>query len=161
VNKPDILEQTRTERAVLDALVNQLSADQMLEHGVVEDWSVKDILAHIAFWEGRCCQIMEAARRDEQPALFDEAGSFDVDTLNAQAYRLNKDRGLDEVRSEYHASYKRFVALIESLSEEMLSDPNHYEWSKGTPLWRYIDGDGPEHYREHAEHIRAWLNRPE
>jgi hypothetical protein len=140
-------------------LLDGLTDAQRLERGVIEHWSVKDLMAHVAFWEDRCWQILSGAKEGTKPPLFDQ--SFDLDKINADAYAASKDRSHPDVAAEFYASYPRLYALVESLSEADLSDPTRFAWTNGTPLWRYVEGDGYEHYREHADQIEAWLNRAE
>jgi hypothetical protein len=43
-----------------------------------------------------------------------------------------------------------FVAVVESLLEDVLCDENRFDWLSGQPLWEYIlDETSGEHYQEH------------
>ena len=47
------------------------------------------------------------------------------------------------------------VRSVESLSEADLADDTRFGW----PAWQMASSNTDEHYREHIEQIRAWLNR--
>ena len=47
----------------LEALVDSLSAEELQQPGVVEDWSVKDLLGHMAFWANKAAGDLALARR--------------------------------------------------------------------------------------------------
>ena len=158
-NKTEVLQQLYAERRRLELLISRLTEAQLHERGVVENWSVKDIMAHVSFWEDRGCQVMDAALHNHKPAIFDQP--FDLDALNAAAYAQNKDRSLTEIRTKFHESFRNYAASVESLSETQLSDPKRYDWTEETPMWQFVESDGTHHYREHADQIEAWLNRPE
>jgi len=51
MDKVNVLE---AERAKLAGLLATLSAEQMCQRTLENEWSVKDVLAHIAVWERRC-----------------------------------------------------------------------------------------------------------
>src|SRR5438874_10798182 len=53
----------------LDLLVSQLNVAQMNQPGAVGVWSVKDVLAHVAFWEQYVVGILRAIARGETPDL--------------------------------------------------------------------------------------------
>lgn len=158
-NKADVLEQLYAERRRLELLISRLNDAQLQESGVMSAWSIKDIMAHVSFWEDRGSQILDAALHNRKPEIFDQP--FDLDALNAAAYAQYKDRPLTEVRTRFYESFRQYATLVESLSEDQLSNPNRYDWAEDTPMWQYVESDGTHHYREHADQIEAWLNRPE
>jgi hypothetical protein len=158
-NKIDVLEKLYAERRRLELLIGTLNDEQLTVPGVMGHWSIKDIMAHISFWEDRGCQILDAALHNRKPTIFDEP--FDLDALNAAAYKQYKDRPLTEIRTRFFESFRQYATLVESLSEDQLSDPKRYDWAEDTPMWQYVESDGTHHYSEHADHIEAWLNRPE
>ncbi|MGD8586077.1 MAG: ClbS/DfsB family four-helix bundle protein, partial [Chloroflexota bacterium] len=67
LNKGKILARIRTERRRLEQNLELLDEAQMLRPGVVGDWSVKDILAHLADWECRFLGWYRAGQRGEVP----------------------------------------------------------------------------------------------
>lgn len=48
MDKANVLETIQAERAKLDGLLATLSAEQMCQTALDHEWSVKDVLAHIA-----------------------------------------------------------------------------------------------------------------
>lgn len=49
--KTEILDQIRTTRQQFEEALAQVPAAHLTQPGVNGEWSVKDILAHIAWWE--------------------------------------------------------------------------------------------------------------
>jgi len=49
--KSHLLGLMQTEHSKLEALLNSLNEEQMLRPDVVGTWSVKDVLAHLTWWE--------------------------------------------------------------------------------------------------------------
>jgi hypothetical protein len=46
---------------------------------------------------------------------------------------------------------------VNALSEAELTDPQHFAWREGDPLWHMVAANTWWHYKEHRETISAWL----
>jgi hypothetical protein len=58
------------------------------------------------------------------------------------------------VLAEFRRSSEEVAALVESLAEDVLIDPNRFAWMKGEALWRYIANESfGEHREEHLGHL--------
>lgn len=135
-----VAERIRTEHARLETLLAGFSDEELLQPGRFGAWSVKDMLAHITFWEQRLIAYVNGAKESlVQP---DEDESVAIDRINAEALAANRDRPLAEVRAAFDDSYRQALALAESLSAEDLADE---------VLYGLLAGDTFEHYREHIE----------
>src|SRR5258707_8342853 len=53
----------------MELLLAQLSVAEINQPGAVGVWSVKDVLAHIAFWERYAVNILKAITHGETPLL--------------------------------------------------------------------------------------------
>ena len=154
MNKQELIQRIETDWARLQASLDGLSEEQLHTPGVVGEWSVKDILAHIAAWQTRLIAAMFKAEKGLIPDT--TGGGTTVDKLNAQWYREMKDRSFDQVWEDLDASYHQVLARLENLSEQDLVEPKRFKWMKGEPFERYLAGDSYEHYVEHAGQIEAW-----
>jgi hypothetical protein len=102
---------------------------------------------------------LEAAGRGEPlpanpwPA---ELGDDEDDPINAWMHEQSKDRPLAEVLAEADRVYDDFVAAVEALPPDMLSDPNRFDWLPGAAL---ADVDFAGHLDEHEPDVRQWLAR--
>ena len=154
MNKPELIQRIETDWARLQASLDGLDEEQLHTPGVVGEWSVKDILAHIAACQTLLIATMFKAERGVVP----EATGNDaaVDKQNAQWYREMKDRAFDQVWEDLDSSFHQILARLEKWSEKDLFDAKRFKWMKGKPFERYIAGNSYEHYVEHAEQIEAW-----
>lgn len=76
-----------------------------------------------------------------------------VDAWNAREYELRKAIPFSQVRAEWMRNHQEATRELDATPAERLD-----EELRGYPLLRYFAGDTYEHYREHAEQIRAWLH---
>lgn len=135
-----IPDQMRAEHAQLEAALAGISDEQFVRPGAFGEWSVKDILAHITFWEQRLLAYFNGARESLiQPG---EEEQVAIDRINAEVFTANRDRPLAEVRAAFASSYQQTLALADALSAEDLADEE---------LFGLFAGDTFEHYREHRE----------
>jgi hypothetical protein len=160
LSKAKNFELIHSEREELQILLDQLSETQMTQPGVENDWSVKDILAHITDWEKRMVQWIEESLQGKTPERPAPGMTWDdLDKLNEQTYLANKDRLLNEVLADFRDSYQQSLKVIEALTEEALLDPDYFKWREGDPLWHMVAANTWEHYQEHREAIDNWLKR--
>ena len=147
ITKAELLEKVRAARAEWEALLAQIDPERLSEPGVTSDWSVKDIVAHIGFWERSVLDGLRTGERGLQG---------EVDEVNERVFRINRDRPLDEVLAEAREIYRDLLATIEAVPEDALTAPGWFTWTGGRPVWVVIAGNTYWHYPEHAESIRAW-----
>jgi uncharacterized protein (TIGR03083 family) len=152
MTKAEFLDRLRSGRAEWDALIAQIDKARMTEPGVVGDWSVKDIIAHVTWSEREMVGMLQA-----RALVGSDLWNQPQDDRNAAVFRQNRDRPLPDVLAEARAVGQQLTELVEGLSDDELNDASHFA---DMPLdwlpWRIIAGNTYGHYPEHAEAIRAW-----
>ncbi len=141
-------------RASFEKLIRDLSEAELLQSGVVGEWSVRDVLQHLSIWEAEAIQFIVGFRRGRRPPS--ERFTGEVDALNAKWHAATRRRPLDRVLADFHAVRKQTLKQIEDLTEDELSRPKPFPWMKGRPLAEWIAEDTYLHEQEHAEQIRRW-----
>lgn len=135
------VERVEASWAALQEALDGLAIERMSEPGVAGDWSVKDLLAHVAYWEGRAIGTIERSLAGEQEL---SAGDETVDSINEGVYDERSDWSVERALDEFHGTHQRFMA---ALRQHPGIDPN------------LIAEDAWEHYDEHTAGIRAWRER--
>ena len=120
--------------------------------GLVNEWSGRELVAHVGYWAGHATEIIHAVETDRE----DEAGAerLPTDEVNATVARIARDTPLATVR-------KREAASVEALLERLRAlDPSLLEvrLPDGASLAQGIREDGSDHYREHADQLRQALD---
>jgi hypothetical protein len=140
-------------------LVTEVGDGRMEEPGAMGDWTFKDVASHLTSWRRRTVLRLEAAARGE-PAPVNpwpaELGDEEVDPINAWMHERSRDRRLADVLAEADGVYDDFAAAVETLSPDILTDPNRFAWMEGVAL---ADGDFSGHLDEHEPDVRRWLAR--
>lgn len=155
MKKEELLEALENERENFLDAIDGLSDEDLEEPGVMEDWSIKDLLAHLTLWEAELIKLLWQAKQGQKPnsAHFN---NMDIDELNARWKKEMQDRTLERVMADFHSIRNQTIRRVEAFSDKDLNDANRYPWLKNRPLWEWIAGDSFEHEAEHRQQILAW-----
>jgi uncharacterized protein (TIGR03083 family) len=123
-----------------------LSDAQLAQPGVVEDWSVKDILAHVTTWEQEALEQLPVVIAGGTPPRYAAQGG--IDAFNARATEDGRRRSLAEVLRRRDQTHARLVELIRSQPAGT--------FGSRTRARRRLRLDTYGHYPEHTAAIRAW-----
>ena len=106
----------------------------------LEQWSAKDIMAHIASWKECTVSDITAALRGENPEV-----RGDLDRINAAIYEANRNKSWDDILTHLEQVYKSSIECVRAVPHEKMIDSNTLPWQEGRPLWRIIAGNGYIH----------------
>src|SRR5512143_607925 len=67
MTKDELIQKIESEWDNLQAALDGLTEEQMHQAGVVGEWSIKDVLAHITAWQTRLITTMFKAEKDVRP----------------------------------------------------------------------------------------------
>ncbi len=160
IDKIKLLEMMRVEHEFLRRTIAPLSTAQLIQPGVMGEWSIKDIVSHIVIWEQRFLRWVEDAARGESLEQPEPGYAWeDVDRLNADDHRANRDRPLLDVLAEFERSHLQAYGILAGLPDEILFTPGYYPFTRGKALWEYAASSTYEHIAEHTAIIREWRSR--
>ena len=149
MSRDQLLAETDKGFAGLLAAIDGLSDEQMLQVWF-GDWSVRDILAHVAGWHREMTALLERMARGERPVP--EGVNFDdADGWNAGFVQSHADASPAAIVEEMKASKEDFVAAARSLPED--------RFEEGRTGQRVLTTTGINHYQEHAPVIREWRQK--
>ncbi|MFX0143797.1 MAG: DinB family protein [Candidatus Hodarchaeota archaeon] len=140
-------------RVEWQSLLAEVDKSRMTDPDLPGGWSVKDVIAHITWYEREMIGMLKAMALEGS-----DLWQLPQDKRNVPIYEENKDRPLEEVLSEAEQVYDQLFEAIASLSEDELSDPSHFrdmpsEWIP----WDVMAGNTYDHYYQHIPDIQAWL----
>jgi hypothetical protein len=158
----DLIERTYQEE---QTFMQGLTDEQRSVVGTSEQWSAKDIVAHVIAWQSRMMDNHEAAAHGETHPTYD-----DFNHENELIFQAHRDHSWDDLRREADEIHHRMAAWFQGMSEDDLSDPARFAWLNGQPLWKRIIGNSVTHpllhfaeynakhgQREHATHVQETI----
>lgn len=148
----DLLQRARSERAALAALWRGLSEDEMTRRpGPQPDRSVKDVIAHITWWEGAMVNWVKRALSGEMLTRTETP-----DEINARVHADNRDLPLSAILESFEASFPLVESLLERLTDDEINDPEVCN-IREMPLLYFIVGNTFAHYADHVDDLRAYV----
>lgn len=150
----------RIERAMqrLVGAVARLSPAEMLEPRLPNGQSVKDVLAHLTWWDQWLLYTLPADENASHtpiaPPLMDQIPRTDhwADEMNAKVYAYNQSRELSAIQAEFTAIRSQLLQRVSQLSLADLDDPAGMAAIIGQPVAPLVLGIY-EHYEEHAHEL--------
>jgi hypothetical protein len=139
------------ERDAFFAALSAVSPESMTTPGLVGEWSAREIIAHLGYWAGHATEAIHAVEMGRI-----EPDEPDTDAFYETVTRVARSTDLATVRRREAASVEALVDRLKALDPELLAT----ELPEGDTLEEAVRGDGPEHYREHAEQLRDVLEEP-
>lgn len=150
VTQKGLLASIRRDRDRFDATLARLPRNRLEEPALPGGWSVKDVLAHIAWGDRENAGVARA-----RALVGSDLWELSDDERNAVVVRDSRSRTLDEVLVGYRDSYAEYLTAIGNLSDEDLNDASRItslaERIPGWAPWRVLYD--PDHYRDHREAI--------
>jgi tetratricopeptide (TPR) repeat protein len=132
-------------RRELDALCDQLTAEEKTRRGSLQMWSAKDMLAHLAFWNSHFNrQAVNALEGKNVP----QAGDY-TNQLNDGVLYEHLDQPFEEARADEAAAYRQFREIIDRTPAADLSDPQKFAYLEGRSLLERILGTYGYHTAAH------------
>ena len=125
-SRDDAIRTLEDGHAALAAAVRSLSDEQMTRRPALGggDWSVADLLGHVASWELRALHVSDLWRLGEPvPSLAEQGG---LDAVNARAVTEWRRRPLDRIRRDATDAHRGLIDLVAGLSDG--------EWGSLVPM---------------------------
>lgn len=124
-----------------------LSDAEILEPGITGEWSVRDIIAHVTWWDEEALKhlplILEGGRPPRYSVMYGG-----IDAFNALMTEQRRELSLAEVRKQFRETHRRLVDYILSLPPEQIVIDDRFK--------RRLRLDTYGHYPLHAQGIREW-----
>lgn len=121
---------------VLDRLDPARRDEKVLD----DNWSVKDLVAHVFFWDAEVLTDIQRWQSDLLPV------TNDWQAMNDQNQAAHRDRSYDLLRVEMHLIHQTVRDAIGALPDDVPA--------------KVIEGiavDTWDHYDDHTKQIEAWL----
>jgi hypothetical protein len=119
--------------------------------GVMEDWSARDLVYHVAAWCEHGSEAINLAVQGRAEAFSYSHG--ETDAMNERFLAEGRSISPVDALAREEAAFESFRARIAGLDEALID----LELGNGDTVEEVIVYDGPRHYDEHTDHLRAWF----
>lgn len=144
-DRDELLDMLQESRDELVTAMRGLREDRMTAP-VAGEWSIKDVMGHIASWDEFMFNDLSRIARGRVPCLaaFREA---EVDDWNAFLMRPRKLFPLSQIEAEFDEARAEIVAALKGLPEKLMAEGQ---------MMRTVILILANHEKDHARQIREW-----
>ena len=146
MDRPQLLKRLEKAWTALKESYAGLTEAQLTAPGVMEAWSVKDILAHVTIWEGEALTYLPLIMQGGKPPRYSLQGG--IDAFNAKMIEQKRGLTLVEVLIALEETHRRLIEYLQIVPEA--------QFSQETSFRHRLRLDTYSHYLVHAKAILAW-----
>ena len=150
----DALAQLAHTRAELLIAIDGLSEAVLDRQGVVGDWSIKNVLAHIAAWEAWVVEALPARMTTGTTPQDFRQRAEDEDRFNAEEVAEREELTPDEQLMELERTRAELLAYLRGLDAAALERAHPWDTWAGT-LPEYLLAALRDHEAEHVDELRV------
>jgi hypothetical protein len=154
----DALEALGQTRAELLDTIARLDEATLDRKGVVGEWSIKNVLAHLAAWEDWVVQALPVRIQTGKTPQDFRARAADEDRFNAEEVAEREELTPDEQLIELERTREALIAYLRTLDGAALARRRPWAGWEGT-LPEYLLASLRDHEAEHVEELRAAIGR--
>ena len=155
MTKDEVLETLKDSHTRFLEAVEGLSLEELETPGVIGEWSVKDVIAHVSNWEAELIKLLWQANQGQKPTTV-HFSNRSFDEINQKWRESYEDREVERVLADFEAVYKQLIRRVNSFSDKDLTNPKRFSWLRDQPLWKWIAESSFEHEEEHISQILKW-----
>src|SRR6266508_4222816 len=120
MNRQQLLKQLDTAWTAFKESYAGLSDSQLKEPGVTGDWSVKDVIAHVTWWEEEALKHLPLIIKGGRPPRY-SAKYGGIDAFNALMTEQKRGLLLSDVLRQQDETHRRLVAYVQSAPEKQFT----------------------------------------
>ena len=128
-----------------------ISDEELLIPGVTGEWSIRDLIAHVTWWDTEALKHLPIVLEGGTPPRYSVTYGG-IDAFNAMKTEEKRGLSLDEVRREAEETHRRLLEYLRGVPPERLKGNSRF-----THRLR-LDTYG--HYPIHTADIRRWRAAP-
>jgi hypothetical protein len=151
-------------RAAWQAAVDRIPIEHMTESEGTEQWSIKDEIAHVAFYDRRAAGLLGALARGVEPTHADlhdhpeDMPEFtELDAFNATIQARYAAMPTTEVINAAQRAFSDLVAAVEALPDELWHSPTSFTGERtiaaAMPFQTWV------HYAKHLPPLEMFIYR--
>ncbi|MCP4964435.1 MAG: ClbS/DfsB family four-helix bundle protein [bacterium] len=156
-SQAELLEAMEREYAALWEEVVLCDQADLEAPGACEQWSVKDLLAHLDAWHELLLGWERIGAAGEKPEMPAPGLTWkDTPVLNAQIWERTKDDGWDQIAGRLDHSHTALRKLISSYEAEALFEKKRFKWTGSTSVGAYAVSATSSHYEWARKLVRRF-----
>jgi len=156
--KGELMQSSQDNFSKLMALVRSVPDESISKGGVCDEWSIKDILAHLHAWHMLCLVWYQEGMTGTKPPMPAPGYSWkQTPELNQEIYKEYQDEEYLNILSALEESHLEISEVIIKHSQEELFTKKLYAWTSSTSMGSYFISATSSHYDWATGLIKKWI----
>ena len=147
MNKEQLFKRLEKSWEELAASYTGLTEAQLVAPGVTGDWSVKDLVAHVTWWEEEALKYLPLIQANGRPPRYSVTYGG-IDAFNAQMRESRRSLPFQEVMRQRDEIHRRLLDYLQDISDDQIKSETRFR--------RRLRLDTYHHYNEHTHMIWHW-----
>ncbi len=118
-----VLESIKREHEAFLAAIDGITPETIANEPVGSEWTIKDMLGHIAMWMNVADQFIADYKLTGGPKSLGLKDDAAVQAYNARGWEARRELPLAHIRDEFDAAYRELIAGVETLGDTELNAP--------------------------------------
>jgi len=159
-SKQQLLDEISKEKLVLDSTISLLKTESLTKKGACEEWSVKDIVCHLAQWQAMVIRWCKEGKKGHTPEVPEKGYKWSqLPELNNAIYLKYKDYSWTEANMFFKETEREIMKIIKENEEKTLLKPGLYPWMNNNTLIAYLGSCTSSHYKWASGLIKKFSKR--
>lgn len=147
IKKSTFLKKLRYRRKHWDSTIDTIIANNLENEKISQKWYLKDIIAHITWYEKELLFALE-----HKSIVESEFWNMKVDERNNVIFTKTQENTLSDILTDSTKVFNNLIAKVEDLTHEDLNSENFVERKEGTRITHdFIGGISFWHYEDHED----------
>lgn len=162
IDRKETIEQYKKEHETLKDLVSSLTEKEAATRKVLGDWTIKDVIAHLAAWNWEAIDEVDRVLKNKPtwPELYEHKEG--ENKFNQKQVDKRKGMSWAEVIKDWDDSFWEQIKVMEKLTESQWKHQAEDQfWSDGTPVTVYslfaYEYEGEGHEGGHAKQLAQFI----
>ena len=147
MNTKQVLERLDAAWADFEASYSGLSESQLTIPGVIKPWSVRDVIAHVSWWDEEALKHLPDIREGRRPPRYSVTYGG-IDAFNALMTEKWRKLSVAEVLREHGDVHRRLREYVQTVPDELFASETRFR--------RRLRLDTYSHYPKHTKAILSW-----
>jgi hypothetical protein len=148
---PAIISYLEFGRSELLKSIEGLSRRELTQIPIYDEWTVKDVLAHVIGWDQWVLEILPLILQNRA----DEIAEVDAEAHNRRSVEAWRDKSVGEVLTTLKSTHQQIVDMI-SVIDHVEIDLRRERKDRTITIRSYVIEVMVEHERQHAVEIEQW-----
>jgi hypothetical protein len=150
----DALRRITAVRRATVAFIDRLPEPEIRRPGTQDQWSVKDVLAHLLACDEETNRRLRLIARGQPDRIQWFESMAYADRFNARTVGQLRRLSLRALRRRMQRAHTELIRRLARLPVEALDDPSH-----DYPVIEWLPAPGWSHERDHIGDVKAWWQR--